>query len=247
MKVDVLLGEALVAPADVADRVVVVIDVLRAATTAARALANGARMLIPFESVEEAAMVAKTMDQDSVRLGGERRMVRIPGFDFGNSPLEYLPALVSGRTIVFTTSNGTTALLATHGARTCLFAGFVNAQASIDAVCASSAGATDVAIVCAGTDRHVALEDAVCAGRLVRGVRVAFPDAEFGDAARLAEMIEQPYQKDISALTRDAAHARALITAGFDADVTCCFAIDAVPLAIRYHDRQLKAFSVAVS
>jgi 2-phosphosulfolactate phosphatase len=241
VKLDVLLGEAPVAPADVADRVVVVIDVLRAATTAAMALSNGARALIPYESVEEAAQRARTMDQDTVRLGGERRMVRIPGFEFGNSPLEYTHELVVGRTIVFTTTNGTLALAGTHGAHHCFFASFVNAQATIDAVCAASDGALDITIVCSGTERHLALEDAVCAGRLVRGVRERFPDAVCGDGARLAEMIERPYQADPAALAQDATHARTLIAAGFADDVTACLAVDTLPVAVRYHERQLRA------
>ena len=244
MHIDVLLGEAPVAPADVADRVVAVIDVLRAATTAAIALANGARMLIPFESVDEAAQRAKTMDQNSVRLGGERRMVRIPGFDFGNSPLEYSRAVVAGHTIVFTTTNGTTALLSAHGARTCLFAGFVNAQASVNAMCAAAGATADITIICAGTDRHVALEDAVCAGRLVRGVVASYPDATLGDGARLVVMIERPYHDDVAALRLDATHARALVAAGFGDDVSCCFAVDSVPMAIRFHDRQLQALPI---
>ena len=243
MRIDVRLGEASVVLADVADRVVVVIDVLRAATTAAIAIGNGARMLIPFESVDEAAQRGKTMDQDSIRLGGERRMVRIPGFDFGNSPLEYTRALVLGRTIIFTTSNGTSALLATHGASLCLFAAFVNAQATVDTLCAAAGGTENITMICAGTDRHVALEDVVCAGRLVRGVLAAFPDATLGDGARIATMIEQPYQIDLARLPHDATHARALTAAGFSDDVACCFQVDVVPLAIRFHDRQLQAFS----
>lgn len=243
MKVDVLLGEALVAPADVADRVVVVIDVLRAATTAARALSNGARALIPFESVDEAAQFARTMDSDSVRLGGERRMVRVEGFDFGNSPFEYTRDLVTGRTIVFTTSNGTLALAATHGARDCYFASFVNVSATIDAICAASGGTIDITVICAGTDRHLALEDAVCAGRIVRGVRRVHPGAECTDGARLAEMIEHPYQESPAALAEDATHARALRAAGFSEDVHCALALDSVPLAVRYSDRQLRAHS----
>jgi 2-phosphosulfolactate phosphatase len=244
VKLDVLLGEAPVAPADVAERVVVVIDVLRAATTAAMALVNGARALIPYESVEEAAQRARTMDQDAVRLGGERRMVRIAGFDFGNSPLEYTADLVAGRTIVFTTTNGTLALAGTHGAHDCFFASFVNAQATIDAVAAAAGSTFDVTIVCAGTDRHLALEDAVCAGRLVRGIRAAFPDAQCGDGARLAEMIERPYALDASALAQDATHARALIAAGFASDVSACLAVDSLPVAVRYHERQLRAVSL---
>jgi 2-phosphosulfolactate phosphatase len=245
VKVDVLLGEATVLPADVADRVVVVIDVLRAATTAAHALQHGARSLIPFESVDEAAQRARTMDQDSVRLGGERRMVRIPGFDFGNSPLEYTRELVEGRTIVFTTTNGTQALTSTHGARECLFAGFVNAQVTIDAVRSAVRDGADVTIVCSGSDRRLALEDAVCAGRLVRGLREQFPHAECGDGAHLAEMIERPYQLSTHALVDVASHARALAAAGFSDDVAYCLRVDAVPVAVRYHDRQLRPMITA--
>ena len=244
MRIDVLLGEAPVAPADVADRLVVVIDVLRAATTAALALSRGARAMIPIESVEEAAQRAKTMDQESVRLGGERRMVRISGFDFGNSPLEYTRELVAGLTIVYTTTNGTLALTSTHGARDVLFAGFVNAQATIDVICEATDASTDITIVCAGSERHISLEDTVCAGRLVRGIRDAHPGAVCGDGARLAEMIELTYQDEAMALRDDAAHARSLIAAGFGDDVDCCLAVDSVPVAVRYRERVLHAVPV---
>jgi len=242
VRIDVLLGEAPVAAADVADRVVIVIDVLRAATTAAMALQNGARALLPFETVEAAAQAAKAMDPSTVRLGGERHMVRIPGFDFGNSPLEYTSERVSGRTIVFTTTNGTLALAATHRARTCLFASFVNAGATIDAACAAvTSEATSMTIVCAGADRHLALEDAVCAGRLARGIASQFPDVVLGDGARVAEMIERPYRENLAALAHDAAHARALSEAGFADDVSCCLTIDSAPVAVAYRERQLRA------
>ena len=242
MRLDVLLGEAAVVPADVADRLVVVIDVLRAATTVAQALTHGARAVIPFESVDDAAHCAKSMDQDAVRLGGERRMMRIPGFDFGNSPMEYMPEMVRGRTIVFTTTNGTRALTATHGARAVLFAGFVNAQATVDAVCALAEERADITIVCAGTDRRLALEDVVCAGRLVRGIRAAFSDIVCTDGAHIAQSMEQPYQADVRALRHDATHARTLDAAGFLADVTHCLTSDSLAIAVRYQDRSLLPF-----
>lgn len=245
MRIDVLLGEAPVAPADVADRIVVVVDVLRAATTAAMALLNGARAMLPCETVDAAAQQVKSMDPSSVRLGGERHMVRIPGFDFGNSPLEYTADRVAGRTIVFTTTNGTLALSAVQRARECYFAAFVNASATVDAVSAASGGTVNITIVCAGSDRHLAFEDAVCAGRLVRGILSRWPEAIRGDGARVAEMIERPYQEDLGALRADAAHARALIEAGFVDDVDCCLAPDTLPLAVVYRDRQLRAVGAA--
>ncbi len=245
MRVDVLLGEAPVASADVADRVVVVIDVLRAATTAACALTNGARAMVPCETVELAAQQAKAMDQDSVRLGGERHMVKIPGFDFGNSPLEYTAERVAGRTIVFTTTNGTVALVAAQRARECLFAAFVNVSATLNALQVISNAELDIVIACAGTDRQVSLEDVVCAGRIVRGILAAYPDITCGDGARVAELIERPYRDSLTALSSHATHAKALCDAGFGNDVACCFALDTVPAAVSFRERQLRLFAAA--
>lgn len=240
MRVDVLLGEAPVAPTDVADRVVVVIDVLRAATTVVTALVNGARAVIPFETVEEAAVRAKAFARGEVKLAGERRMVRVTGFDLGNSPLEYTPEVVAGRTILYSTTNGTVALTATHGARACFFAAFANARATIAAVRRATAQGADVTIVCAGHERHLALEDVVCAGRLVRGITEGHEDVIRGDGARVAEAVERPFMGGIASVAYEATHARSLAAAGFEADVQACLTLDHVDVAVRYHDRQLQ-------
>ncbi|MEO7999137.1 MAG: 2-phosphosulfolactate phosphatase, partial [Gemmatimonadaceae bacterium] len=166
MRIDVLLGDALPTPAEVAGKVVVVIDVLRAATTAVTALANGARAVIPFDSVDEPAVFAKQYERNEIRLAGERKMLRIPGFDLGNSPEEYTPAAVKGRTILYSTTNGTVALLATAGAKSCMFGAFVNCAATVAAVRADTRTTGDVVIICAGHERRTALEDVVCAGRM---------------------------------------------------------------------------------
>ncbi len=239
MRIDVLLGEALVVPADVADRVVVVIDVLRAATTVAAALDAGARAVIPFETVDETASCAKSYARGEVQLAGERRMVKIDGFDLGNSPAEYTPASVGGRTILYTTTNGTMALAATHGARACFFAGFVNVAATVAAVRLAAGRGADVTMICAGHERHVALEDLVCAGRLVRGIS-AGREVTRGDGARVAEMAERPFQGGIASVALEAAHARSLIAAGFERDVELCLTLDRYERAVRYHERQLQ-------
>ena len=240
MRVDVLLGEAPATPADVADRGVVVIDVFRAATTVVTALSNGARAVIPFETVEETAMRAKAYARGEVQLAGERRMVRIEGFDLGNSPLEYTSEAVAGRTILYSTTNGTAALAATHGARTCYFAAFANAGATVAAVRLAIAAGGDVTIVCSGHERHLALEDVVCAGRLVRGITEGRDDVVRGDGARVAEAVERPFVGGIASVAHEAAHARALAAAGFEADVQACLTLDRFDGAVRYHDRQLQ-------
>jgi 2-phosphosulfolactate phosphatase len=239
MRIDVLLGEGHVAPADVAGRVVIVVDVLRAATSVAWAIANGARAVIPFGHVDEVAVRAKQFERTDVRLGGERRMQRIPGFDLGNSPQEYVRELVEGRTILYSTTNGTAALLASQGARTCFLAGFVNVRATITAARAATRGREDVLVICAGTERRAALEDTVCAGLLVRGIARARTGVEQGDGAFIARTIARRYHGDLQRLATDAAHARALTAAGFADDVAQCLQLDTMPTAVRYHDRQL--------
>ena len=84
MKIDVVYTPSAVAPADLAGRTVVVIDVLRATTTIAVALANGAKAVLPAGSTEEAMRIAQNLERDSVILAGERKSVRIEGFALGN-------------------------------------------------------------------------------------------------------------------------------------------------------------------
>lgn len=239
MRIDVLLGEAPVVPADVADRIVVVIDVLRAATTVATALHHGARAVIPFETIEETVLRAKAYARGEVKLAGERRMVRIDGFDLGNSPLEYTTDVVHGRTILYSTTNGTAALTATHGARVCFFASFVNAAATVRAVRSALTVEADVTIICSGHERRLALEDVVCAGRLVRGITEGRDGVLRGDGARVAEMVERPFVGGIASVAHEALHAASLIAAGFADDVQACLSLDRFDTAVRYQDRQL--------
>ena len=86
MQIDVFFGSAGITPADVAGRAVAVIDVLRASTSIAVALDNGARAIVPFEKSEDVVTRAKEFGKPDVRLAGERKSLPIPGFDLGNSP-----------------------------------------------------------------------------------------------------------------------------------------------------------------
>jgi 2-phosphosulfolactate phosphatase len=166
-------------------------------------------------------------------------MQRIPGFDLGNSPQEYVREMVEGRTILYSTTNGTAALVASQGAKSCFLAGLVNVRATIATVRTAIAGAEGVLVVCSGTDRRAALEDVVCAGLIVRGVARSRAAAQLGDGAFIARTLSRRYDSDLSRLNNDSMHARALITAGFAEDVAQCVAVDTVPIAVSYHDRQL--------
>lgn len=239
MRVDVVFGPAAVPPAEWHGRVVVVIDVLRASTTIATALANGARMIIPFDSAEEAVTRSKSFERDDVLLAGERRMATIPGFDLGNSPREFTRATVEGRTILFTTSNGTAALLAVQGAREVVVGSFVNFSAVAALLRAAARDDVDLALLCAGSDRHFSLEDAVCAGGFVRALGPGMANATLSDAAQAALVLDREYAADLGALMATATHGKALVEAGYAGDVAECAMVDAHAVVPVYAERQI--------
>lgn len=239
MTLDVHFSAERVTAADTVNRVVAVIDVLRASTTITVALANGARNIIPFDSTEEVISRSKSFERGTVLLAGERRMLTVPGFDFGNSPLEFSRAAADGKTILFSTTNGTGALVAIQNARDVVVGGYVNFTAVVTFLRTALRGGTEVAIICAGRDRQFSLEDAACAGRFVRHLQAFDGTAELNDSARASLEIERGFGDDLARLFAESAHGRALRDAGFAADLELCAAVDAYPVIPVYTDRQL--------
>ena len=238
-RVDVLLGIAPATVGEVAGRVVAVVDVLRASTTIAVALAHGARAVIPLESAEEVVARSKSFERSEVRLAAERKMLTVPGCDLGNSPPEFAREAVEGKTILLATTNGTRALLDVQGAREVIVASYVNFSAVADLLLRALRSGIDVAVACAGRDRQFSLEDAACAGRYVRAIADGLPSTPCNDAAQACAVLESRYGDDLSALFVDAAHGRALIEAGFARDLDLCGALDAFPVVPVYQDRQI--------
>ncbi|MDX1946949.1 MAG: 2-phosphosulfolactate phosphatase [Pirellulaceae bacterium] len=178
--IEVFLLPSLVEPADLAGKSVVVIDVLRATTTITHALAAGATEVVPCQEIDEAQKLAATLPGTSVT-GGERGGRQIPGFDLANSPRDYTPARVGGKTVVFTTTNGTRAMLRCKLARRVLIGAFVN----FSALCRELAGDPAIAIVCAGTDGQITREDVLLAGAIADEMSRLGP-LELNDQAEIA-------------------------------------------------------------
>jgi 2-phosphosulfolactate phosphatase len=240
VRVDVLFGGASVAPSDVAGRVVVVVDVLRASTSIAWALVNGARAVIPLETSEEVVTRSKACERSDVLLAGERRMLAISGFDLGNSPREFTRDVVEGKTVIMTTTNGTPAISNTAGARDVVIGSYVNYTAVLTMLRTALRGGTDIALVCAGRERQFALEDAGCAGRFVSNVSKRVTGVvELNDAAQACALIDRKYGDNILKLFDASEHGRALRGAGFVDDLTACAAVDSHPVIPLYQDRQI--------
>jgi len=162
----------LIEASSLAGNTCVVIDVLRATTTIITALANGAKEVIPCLEIEDARRTAARFAADACLLGGERGGTPIEGFHAGNSPAEYTRERVLGKTLVFTTTNGTRAMQHCRQAEAVLIGAFVN----LKAVCDTLVGRDRVELVCAGTDGHITLEDVLYAGAIVHAIRSHFDD-----------------------------------------------------------------------
>ena len=239
MRLDVLFGVQQLTPQDVQGRVVAVIDVLRASTTIAVALSNGARAIIPMESPDDAVTRLKQFERIAVRLAGERRMLKMDGFDLGNSPAEHSREAVEGKTVLLSTTNGTKALLAVQGARDVVVASYVNLSAVSTMLRTALRGGADITLVCAGQDRQFALEDAACAGRYVHAVSKRLTGLDMNDAAFAASLIDKKFGDNLGRLFSTAAHGRALTAAGFGDDLIACAAVDSYPVIPVYQDRQI--------
>lgn len=148
-------------PADLRGGVAVVMDVLRATSTIIQSLAAGAECVVPCGEIEEARKIAAALPAGTAILGGERQGLKIPAFDLGNSPAEYTSSRVGGKRVIFTTTNGTRALILAKEARRVLIGALTNLSAVVN-VLNSETG--PVHLVCAGTDGQVTLEDVLCAG-----------------------------------------------------------------------------------
>ena len=218
---------------------VLVVDVLRASTTIAAALGNGARAVIPFESVDEAITRARSLERSDVLLAGERKMAPINGFDLGNSPREFTADVVTGKTIVMTTTNGTAALAGTSGAHEVVVGAFANYSAVLAWLRAAARAGKSLTVVCAGSYGRFALEDAICAGRYVRGIARRGIQAELGDAANIAAIVDRRMGRDLPSVLKDSEHGRALIEAGLGEDVNYCATIDTHAVVPVYRDRQV--------
>jgi 2-phosphosulfolactate phosphatase len=147
-----------------AGRIAVVFDVLRAGSSMVTALSNGAAEIRLVATPDEAQEVAAKLQPGTFLLGGERGGVKIDGFDLGNSPREYARNRVAGKTIVFTTTNGTEAV------RACIDVGaaiWIGSLLNVDAI-SKAMGSSGVAVVlvCAGTEGEAGRDDTYAAGAI---------------------------------------------------------------------------------
>ena len=220
-----------VAEADLADQTVIVVDLLRASSTICQTLASGAKAVVPCLEVDETFAKAKEFQRSEILLGGERGGEKIEGFDLGNSPLDYTADRVFGRTLLFTTTNGTRAVNHARLAKRVLIGAAMNRRA----LCEVIANETNVEILCAGTGGQVTREDILAAGAIADCL--ARESTEFNEWAEAACREWQELETTARALGRSVSEQFAeelretqggknLLALGFDDDLHFCSQLD---------------------
>jgi len=192
-----------------------VIDVIRATSTIAVALAHGANGVQPVASVAE-AQVLKENDPQAL-LAGERGGKPLSGFDLGNSPHEMTAERVKGRRIILTTTNGTQALAACRGARAILTASLLNLDATAKRL--RELGPPWL-IVCAGYEGSFGLDDAIVAGALAEALKC--------DHALIS--LYHDVRAELPEVLLGSWAGQELLKIGMERDVPFCAQIDLCPL-----------------
>jgi 2-phosphosulfolactate phosphatase len=212
--------------------VFIVIDVIRATTTIATVLGRGARRVLVAPDIAEARAAAEKVP-DSL-LCGERNVRPVAGFDYGNSPSQFARLDLAGKTLILTTTNGTRAFYACPEEATRLAGSLYNAQAvTAYALQVAREHGGNIHLVCSGELGYFALDDAVCAGRLVLELQRQQPALPTLESAGAAVALYRAYEPPI--ILDHCNSARSVIEAGLSADTDFCMQIsqsDIVPLVI---------------
>jgi len=223
MKISVYFTPLGVTPVAVSGKPVIVLDILRATTTIVAALANGAKEVLPTASSEEALKVAQNFERKERLLAGERRCVRIPGFDLGNS--------------------GTPALVAADSGRPVIVGAVTNFAAASRRAREAAAEHDELVIICSGKEKFFALEDAYVAGRFARAALAGRGRGkrahELNDGALAALDLVRTYGTDWQKPIMASAAARDLLALKFKADVVAASEPDRYDVVPIYRDRRI--------
>ncbi|AVQ29137.1 2-phosphosulfolactate phosphatase [Fusobacterium ulcerans] len=229
MKIDIILTAADIQPEKIKDKIVVIIDVLRATSVMITALANGAKAVYPYKDIE--SVLENSKKSKSFVLGGERKGLKIEGFDFGNSPLEYTKEAVSGKDMFMTTSNGTRAIEnSANGSKKLFIAAFLNVESVAKKILEEN---DDTVIICSGTDNNFSLDDALCAGEIIRRVKEKNRDIQLTDISLAMKRLAET-SLGIEETLEGSKHFEYLKTIGFYGDMNHCFTMDMFDIVPEY-------------
>jgi 2-phosphosulfolactate phosphatase len=229
------LSPALLHLYDVSSSIVVIIDVLRATSTIATALGNGAKAIVPVDSVAECIRLGKQIEAITA---GERDGQVAEGLQYGNSPFEYPPSFIKGKTLVLTTTNGTKLLhmALEKGAKEIITGSFPNLQAVCDHLVKKN---QPVILACAAWKDRVNIEDTLFAGAVIHNIKDHFSIQ--CDSSQMAHTLYRDAQSDLFEFMKEqnASHYHRLSNFGLEKDIRYCLTEGSANVLPLYTDGKL--------
>jgi len=205
------------------DSIVVIIDVLRATSAICVAFHNGAEKIVPVATVEE----ARELKRRGFLAGAERDAIKLEGFDFGNSPYDYMGDHVKGQTIALTTTNGTQAIDAAKNAFKVVIGSFLN----IDVLCKWLVSEKrNILLLCSGWKNKFNLEDALFAGAVTEEISRLSPDYKMGDGCLALKYLYGQAQHEPIKFLVHASHKERLSRLGLKKDIRYCLTPNTAPV-----------------
>ncbi|WP_061316663.1 2-phosphosulfolactate phosphatase family protein [Clostridium botulinum] len=234
MNIDIVISADHIDEKRLINKTVIIIDILRATSVITTAINNECKKVIPVLTVEEAKDIAKNSKEDII-LGGERNALKIDGFNFSNSPLEYTKKYVEGKTVVLSTTNGTRAINNSFNAKTILISALINSKATAKAIDKLN---EDLIIINSGTNGQFSIDDFICSGYLIDCLYNIRKDLELSDIAKTAHYI-YTNNKDIESFVKKATHYSRLKSLNLEKDLEYCFQKDIIDVVPQYKDRYI--------
>ena len=236
MKINVLLSPHNVDELYYSGKNTIVIDVLRASTVIVNALNNNAKEVIPVDSVDFALKVSGGAFSGQTLLGGERNTKMIDGFNLGNSPADYTEEIVSGKTVILYTTNGSKAIVKAKYSENLIICCFNNIKAITEYIVDLN---QDFEILCSGASGKFCIEDTVCAGKIIELVSKKIPNVELSDSASASLILNNSFSSVLKML-KECEHGKKLIDNGIEKDIEFCSKMNTVDIIPFYNSGILK-------
>jgi 2-phosphosulfolactate phosphatase len=201
----------------VKDHAVVVVDILRATSCMTTALAHGIDGIATFAKLDECL----TMKSKGFYTAGERDGKKVEGFDFGNSPFEYMEPSLKGKKIAFTTTNGTQAIAKSVGASHVIIGSFLNLSAVAEYLTSLK---ENILVVCSGWKGKVSLEDTLFAGALIEKLQTKVTLA--CDAPLASLHLYEMAKHDMLGYLKNSSHVQRLARLNIHKDIEFCLKHD---------------------
>lgn len=232
MKLDIIISADNIKEEYLENKIVVVIDMLRATSVIVTALANKAKEVFPILTVEEALKKKEELIMNGITplLGGERKALKISGFDFSNSPLEYSSDKIQGKSIILSTTNGTRAINLSLKAEEILIGAIVNAKAIARELKKYN---KDVVFINAGTNGQFSMDDFICSGYMI-SLLCDKDNNELSDIAKTAKYIYEN-NTDLISYIKEANHYNVLKSLNLLRDLEYCCQKDIIDIVPKFN------------